>query len=329
MNVEIIVLALGASVLLTPSFTSFFRRAGVLDHPNVRSSHSTPVVRAGGLAPAIAASLALVISSSATPSHQTLLLLTAAGFAEIGLADDFLGIPASYRFIWQVLFAAAVLPSFVDGFGLTGIEVLSVGAALLLWQVGFVNAFNFMDGVNGISVAQTLVAGLSWMIVGHVEGIPILVTGGAVIAAAALGFAPFNFPRASVFLGDVGSYFLGAWLATLFALGVLEGAPFMAMMAPLLVYVADTSVTLLKRIHAGRTWYAAHKEHVYQRLNQSGLSHSQTTLIAAFFMTLCSTLGLLALVDGDAARLLSTLGTCAVGLLYLSVPRLFRARSRP
>jgi UDP-GlcNAc:undecaprenyl-phosphate/decaprenyl-phosphate GlcNAc-1-phosphate transferase len=324
MNVEIIVLALGASVLLTPSFTSFFRRAGVIDHPNVRSSHSVPVVRAGGLAPAIAASLALAISSGATSSQQTLLLLTAVGFAQIGLADDFLGIRPLYRFTWQVLFAAAVLPSFIDGFGLAGIEMLAVGAALMLWQVGFVNAFNFMDGVNGISVAQTLVAGTTWMAVGRIEEIPILVTGGAVIAAAALGFAPFNFPRASVFLGDVGSYFLGAWLATLLALGLLEGAPFTAMIAPLFVYVADTSVTLLRRMHAGKPWYAAHREHVYQRLNQAGLSHSQTTLLAASFMVCCSAVGLLALLNVGAATFIATLGICALALLYLSIPRLFR-----
>jgi UDP-GlcNAc:undecaprenyl-phosphate/decaprenyl-phosphate GlcNAc-1-phosphate transferase len=327
MNVEIVALALGASLLLTPPLSAFLRRAGVIDHPNYRSSHSAPVVRAGGVAPAIAASLALLSAPGTTASQQMLLLLAAAGFAEIGLADDFLGIRASYRFLWQALFAAAVLPSLIDGMGLSGAQILAVGCALLVWQVGFVNAFNFMDGINGISVAQTLVAGGTWMVVGYVEGIGILVTGGAVIAAAALGFAPFNFPRASVFLGDVGSYFLGAWLATLFVLGIAEGAPVVPMAAPLFVYMADTSVTLLKRIRGGETWYAAHKDHVYQQLNQSGWSHCRTTLVATCFMTACSGVGCLALVKSDGTSVWAALAVAAVGLLYVNSPRILRLRT--
>jgi UDP-GlcNAc:undecaprenyl-phosphate GlcNAc-1-phosphate transferase len=328
MNVGIVGLALATSFALTPALSSFLKRVGILDRPNPRSSHSVPIPRAGGLAPAIAASVALIGSSEVGAREQALLVAVATGFGIIGLADDLLYASAPYRLALQFLIAGAALPALIEGFQFESIDLVAIGAVAVIWQVGYVNAFNFMDGINGISVAQTIVAGSTWVAVGYVENINSLIVGGAVIAAAGLGFAPFNFPRASVFLGDVGSYFLGEWLAMLALIGIFAGAPVAIMVAPLFVYVADTASTLVHRVRSGEPWYLPHRDHVYQQLIRAGWSHAKTTTFTAGFMVVCSAAGALSLLQGIEWQIAALVVVGAVGLGYLYSPQVLRVDSR-
>src|SRR5207248_843948 len=142
--------------------------------------------------------------------------------------------------------------------------LFAVGVAV--WLVAFVNAFNFMDGIDGVAVAQAFVAGMAWYAIGHHEHVRALEIAAAIVVGGALGFAPFNFPRARMFLGDVGSYSFGASLAILLVVGLRAGLPFEAVFAPVALCVADTGVTLVRRVRGGRRWDAPHREHVYQRL---------------------------------------------------------------
>src|SRR5690606_15026464 len=107
-----------------------------------------------------------------------------------------------------VVVAAVGAFPLVDGLQPGAAGVALAGAAAV-WIVAYVNAFNFMDGINGISVAQAAVAGTAWALVGWWQDLPLVTAAGSIVAAAAVAFAPFNFPRARVFLGDAGSYFLG------------------------------------------------------------------------------------------------------------------------
>ena len=109
----------------------------------------------------------------------------------------------------------------------------AVVAGTVLWLVAYTNGFNFMDGIDGISVAQATVAGIVWYVLGRSEHVSSLAVGGAIVAGAVIGFAPFNLLRARMFLGDVGSYFLGAWLAALAVLGLRAGIAPEAVLAPL------------------------------------------------------------------------------------------------
>ena len=120
------------------------------------------------------------------------------------------------------------------------------------------------------------------------EEVRILTLGGLTVAAAALAFAPFNFPRARMFLGDVGSYFLGGWLGALAVYGVAAGIPPEAVLAPLALYVTDAAATLLMRIVRHEPWLSPHKAHVFQRLVQLGWSHVRTTLLVAALMVVLS-----------------------------------------
>ena len=139
------------------------------------------------------------------------------------------------------------------------------------------NAFNFMDGVNGISGAHALIAGVVYALLGWWQHDGFLVPAGAAVAAGALAFLPWNAGQARVFLGDAGSYALGAALAVLAAYALVRGVPVEAVLGPLALYLADTAWTLQRRIRAGERWLEPHRTHIYQRWCDAGWSHQRVT----------------------------------------------------
>ena len=143
------------------------------------------------------------------------------------------------------------------------------------------NVFNFMDGVNGISAAHALIGGVAYACLGRGVRTGFLVTAGAAVAASALAFLPWNAVRARVFLGDVGSYGLGAALAVLAARAVMRGIPPEAVLGPLALYLADTAWTLQRRIRARERWFEPHRTHVYQQWCDVGWSHQRVTVMSA------------------------------------------------
>ena len=307
--------ALGLAVGFVPVAGFGLRRLRAFDHPTPRSSHSRPTLRGGGLAPAAAMLVALGANGAVPVRVRLALAVTATVFGAIGLADDLRGVDVLRRLALQG--AAAVASLLLVGFlGWPGWSSVLV----VLWLMAFVNAFNFMDGINGISCACVIVTGVAWWAIGLSQEVPVLAGGGVVAAAAAIGFAPFNFPNARMFLGDVGSYFLGSWLALVAVLGLAAGLPPEAVLAPLLLYVVDTGTTLARRIARGDRWYQAHAEHVYQRLVQAGWSHVATTGVVAGLMAASAGLGMLALTGSAGLRIVGDLGIAAVLGGYLWLP---------
>jgi UDP-N-acetylmuramyl pentapeptide phosphotransferase/UDP-N-acetylglucosamine-1-phosphate transferase len=151
-----------------------------------------------------------------------------------------------------------------------------------LWIVGYTNAFNFMDGINGLAAGQAVVTGFGMALLGGMapngyHSTPVLWS--VAIASAALGFLPHNFPQARMFMGDVGSAPLGFWLAVLVLWLAMNAGAWL--LVPLVLlhanFVLDTGITLLRRMMRGERWYAAHREHFYQRLVRSGKSHTFVT----------------------------------------------------
>jgi UDP-N-acetylmuramyl pentapeptide phosphotransferase/UDP-N-acetylglucosamine-1-phosphate transferase len=272
--------------------------------------------------------VALVLGSQ--PADLTVLLAGALGFGILGLVDDLRHVPAINKLVIQALIAAGLLPSLIGSVSGSAALRVAVACLVLLWIVSFVNAFNFMDGINGISTTQTLIAGGYWYFVGAIENVPELAVGGLVIAGAALGFAPFNFPRALMFLGDVGSYFIGAWMAILVVIGIRAGLAVEAVLAPVALYLADTFFAIVRRVRRGERWHEAHRDHVYQRLVALGWSHTRTTGFVGLVILVCSAIGAVALaVQPQAMRVVAD--TAIVGLLgaYLLSPTLIERRRSP
>ena len=318
------------SAVLGPAVLLLLRRLEVLDTPTERSSHARPMPRGGGLAPAVGAVTALVAVPVVGGATRTGLLVAAVALGLIGAAEDLRGVPPLQRLAWQAGASGVSLVWLLDGLGGALPWKLLFGIGCLLWLVAYVNAFNFMDGINGISATQTVVAGIAWLAIGRAEEVPALAAGGAVIAAATVAFAPLNYPRAHVFLGDVGSYFIGAWLGALVIVGLRAGLPPEAVLAPVSLYLVDTGTTLVRRARASEAWYLPHRSHTYQRLTNLGWSHTTTTAVVGAAMAACSLLGAVALIGPLGLRVAADLALAAVLVAYVASPDMLgRARLAP
>lgn len=314
------------TLVLCPLVINGLARWAVLDTPVGRSSHSQPTLRGGGLAPAIGAVVGAVVASPSTPRVLLVVGATALAFGAIGLVDDLAGLPAGPRLLGQLAVAAVVVVPLASGVA-SGVVVVPLALVAGLWLVAYVNAFNFMDGINGISAAQVITAGVAWAIAGAWQDEPVVIAGGLVVAAAALAFLPFNFPSAKVFLGDVGSYFLGGWLAAMAVVVLGRGLTLEAAVAPLLVYVCDTGSTLARRVARRVDLMEAHREHTYQQLVAGGWSHARTTGFVTVVIAVSSSLGVVTLADRVALRMVADVALVLLMAAYLLSPRWQRHRS--
>ncbi|MDP3950829.1 glycosyltransferase family 4 protein [Microbacterium sp.] len=305
------------ALVLTGLVIPVLRSAPFMDVPNDRSSHTLPVPRGGGLA--VVLGMILVASFTVDLQSTVVVLLVATGLlAAVGIIDDVRSLSSTLRLLSQVATATAVaglLIRFSDA-SWWWLPVLVVGI------VGYVNAFNFMDGVNGISGLTALVVGLWWVWAGQAEGHSILAGLGLVLAGAALGFLPWNAPNAKVFLGDVGSYGIGVFVAGLSAVAVTDGLPWHWAVVPLIVYGSDTAWVLLQRFRGGRSLTEAHREHVYQRLVDGGWTHvASASLCAGTAAAVC----FVTATAGNAVHWWAALTSTLLVLAYLNAARLARA----
>lgn len=257
------------------------RARAILDHPNERSSHSVSTPRGGGVAvmAVIAVGWAIVLKHVPDVSGAaTLVLIWAVVLAAMSWIDDRRGLGPLPRFAGQALAVAAVLalappaPVFQEWLPI-GLD-RALTALAWLW---FLNLFNFMDGIDGITGVETASVAGGVALLAVMLGIGDGRAGLAVVmAAAALGFLVWNWHPARLFLGDVGSVPLG------FALGWLlldlagRGWWAAALILPA-YYLADATLTLLKRLARGERVWRAHRSHFYQRAVQAGLSHAQVS----------------------------------------------------
>jgi UDP-N-acetylmuramyl pentapeptide phosphotransferase/UDP-N-acetylglucosamine-1-phosphate transferase len=319
------VTACGAVVVGTEAMAiPLLRRAAIVDVPGRRSSHAVPTPRGGGIP--VAAGL-LVAAGLIGGLDVTFFALAVAAFGMLGTAEDVRGLTVRGRLALQACGALMIAVLLVSGLA-APMPVLALLVVLCTaWITGFVNAFNFMDGVNGISAAHALVAGLVYAGLGWWQHDGFLVPAGAAVAAGALAFLPWNAGRARVFLGDAGSYALGAVLATLAAYAVLQGVPVAAAGGPLVLYVADTAWTLQRRIREGERWSEPHRSHVYQRWCDAGWSHQRVAATAAATTALLSLLGAASLTGSPVLRAAADLAGAWILLTYLRSPARLAARA--
>ncbi len=230
---------------------------GLVDHPNERSSHTHPTPRGGGAAIAIAvlASVTIGAARQTDGSHLVVWTLAAAGVAAVGLIDDLSSLPIRLRLLLQTAAAATVilyLRTLEDARGAGGgpVHLGWLGVPITaMWLVSLTNAFNFMDGIDGIAGTQAVVAGLGWTALGWMFGMPVAQLAGLALVGASLGFLYHGRPPARVFMGDVGSTFIGFTLAALAVISA-PGSPIVPLMGLAFVwpFVFDSGFTLLTRL---------------------------------------------------------------------------------
>jgi UDP-GlcNAc:undecaprenyl-phosphate/decaprenyl-phosphate GlcNAc-1-phosphate transferase len=314
--------ACGGIVLVTePLMIALLRRLAVIDVPGGRSSHSVPTPRGGGAPIAVGLLVAAGITRGASRDEVLAFLAGVGFFGAVGMLDDLRGLPSLLRLGLQACGSAVVAVPLAAALSLPFPVRVMAALALVVWLAGFVNAFNFMDGVNGISGAHALAGGLAYACLGEWRQDTLMITGGLATAVGACAFLPWNAVRARVFLGDVGSYALGAALAVLAACAIIHGVPVEAAAGPVALYLADTAWTLQRRVRRGERWLEAHRTHVYQRLCDAGLSHQEVTVLTAGATAALCLLGMVSLLGSTPDRITADLAGLALLVAYLGSPK--------
>ena len=296
--------ALTGSVFLT----ELVRRIAIIDIPNERSSHSRPTPRGGGVGLVAMTIFGLVCSQLIwqLTSWQGLLFYLggAALIAVVSWFDDVRSLSAKIRFLAHFIAAGIVIAKwgYWENFSLPMLGTLHLGPLglllTLLWVVGLTNAYNFMDGIDGIAGGQALVAGIGWAIIGWMIGDKFMFAIGGLLAASTLGFLFYNWSPAKIFMGDVGSTFLGFSFAAVPLMASTSASitrGFIPLVGLLLIwpFVVDTGFTLLRRLSKGENLFQAHRTHIYQRLAIAGYSHQIVSLLYIGLAIIGSILSLL------------------------------------
>lgn len=273
--------------LITSKLIIYFFGKRLLDIPNDRSSHTTPTPRGGGIAivlGTIGASLFAYFSGGI--SKELLIpLLPGVIMAAVGIIDDIKNLNILIRLGLQIVTAILISSTLLNDINEPPFLELLLFLTSAIGIVWLTNLYNFMDGINGLAALQTIFVCISMSLLfylqaTHVDVAIILI----LLALASLGFLYWNFPTAQIFMGDVGSLFIGITLATLMVWtsrdSFITSCSWLILMA---AFITDATYTLLMRIKSGQKFYLPHRSHLYQKLALKRKSHTQATLLIMAF----------------------------------------------
>jgi UDP-GlcNAc:undecaprenyl-phosphate GlcNAc-1-phosphate transferase len=296
----VLILSALATFALTPVARWLALYLGAIDLPSERKIHRGAMPRLGGLAvvggfcfPWVAF---YVVNNRVTRTFQdyetlfTVLLVGASAMLVLGIYDDLRGVKASTKFVVQLVIAlflyyggyriTALTNPFGQSLQLSPLLALPVS---VLWIVGITNALNLLDGIDGLAAGVTACISLSLALIDILSGNVIVALLTLCLAGACLGFLPFNFSPARIFLGDSGSLFIGVVLACIGMMSFFKAATATFIIVPLFVFglpLYDTMTVMLGRARRGQPIFQADKSHVHHRLLALGLNHRQ----AAYFL---------------------------------------------
>jgi len=270
MNTWIIIALIAfLSLLLTELIRRYSLKKNLIDMPNERSSHTLPTPRGGGLSIVLIFLIAINFIDPVDIEMVWALIGSGALVAVVGFVDDMDHVAARWRLLshfaavsW-VLYCLGGIPEF-QFFDLrinTGWIGLAVVTILLVWLL---NLFNFMDGIDGIAASETIFVASAGAYLCWLNGFEELSYISLTLVAATTGFLILNWPQAKIFMGDVGSGFLGLTTGVIAYASILHGMSAWVWLILLAVFLVDSGVTLLRRILNGEKWYEAHCSHAYQ-----------------------------------------------------------------
>jgi len=304
----------------------YAERRQILDHPNERSSHSMPMPRGGGLAIVV-----LVIASAVWAvrtvefSHVMVYLVCGIVIAILGWRDDTHSLSPRVRFAVQGIVAAVSIYGLgyfkvvtIPLFGELQLGVVGI-VITFLWIVGLTNAYNFMDGIDGIAGGVALAGGLGWMMLASNMHNAFVFWIALAIAASSLGFLGHNWSPAKIFMGDVASTFLGYTFAVLPLLSATQGGDAL-MLGTLLMwtFIMDAGVTFIRRALKRENVFESHRTHLYQRLVIGGYSHAK---ISTLYISLTLLAGALSFEWSMGSRLAPPLIILGLPLIWILLSR--------
>jgi UDP-N-acetylmuramyl pentapeptide phosphotransferase/UDP-N-acetylglucosamine-1-phosphate transferase len=259
-----------ASAIATAFARAYAQRRELVDEPGERRSHQVATPRGGGIGPVLAGCGAMAGLALGGPSHAPVLWAATAAVmlvAAVGWWDDHRPLPAITRLLVHAV-AGAVLASVTSDTALGWVLIAFATVALA-------NVWNFMDGINGLAASQALIVAAAAAMLLSADWRWVA----SAWAVAAAAFLPFNFPRARIFMGDVGSGALGVAIAALMSRSIGdEGNGAILLLAPLAAFLVDSGMTLGRRVLRRERWWTAHTQHLYQAWARRA-GHSRVTLI--------------------------------------------------
>jgi UDP-GlcNAc:undecaprenyl-phosphate GlcNAc-1-phosphate transferase len=295
---HLIAFLLSVTVVLwtIPDVKTVGLKFGIVDRPNARKIHQSPVVRVGGVSIFIGTIVALLIVwrlggfSQISPQREAEIWGVVLGsilYFMIGLADDLFNLSPISRLLMQITVAAGcwwmgVRIEFlsVPFDGLIKIYWLSLPVTVI-WLVGMANAINWIDGVDGLAAGVSGIAAVVMLVVTLFMDQPAAALIAAALAGSALGFLRYNFNPAQIFMGDGGAYFMGFTLAGVGVIGLVKGTAVTAVLLPYLILavpIIDMSAVIFSRLCKGKSPFVADKSHLHHWLLKAGISQRLTVL---------------------------------------------------
>jgi UDP-GlcNAc:undecaprenyl-phosphate/decaprenyl-phosphate GlcNAc-1-phosphate transferase len=281
--------------LLIPVTKRLALQLGVVDRPNARKIHQTPIPLSGGLAIYVGSILTLFLFFAATPLHYVLagggLFLLLVGFVDDWYKSQGKDFPAWPKLLGQI--ASAFLAYFmgIEFFGISrfwdgdGLIIFPEWVAMLMtiiWIVGFINMINFLDGMDGLAGGITTISSFTLFSIAILKQQFDVASLAVIMIGASLAFLRHNFHPASIFLGDAGSMYLGYVIGVTSLYGTMKSATLATLAITLLalgVPVFDTVQVILARIKEGSPIYKPDKRHVHHRLLRTGLTQRQAVMV--------------------------------------------------
>ncbi len=285
------ILAVLISFMATPLVKKLAFKVGAVDVPkDDRRVHKEPMPHMGGLAIFAGVAISMLIF---LPLNKSTLSILLGGTVIVigGVIDDLWDLKPKYKFGFQILAGLILIIGgsriefitnpFAKSTTLLYLNWLSIPITLF-WIVGITNTLNFIDGLDGLSAGVAMISSLSLMVVAGRFGYTHITIISAVVAGACLGFLPFNFNPAKIFMGDTGALFLGFMLAVISIEGVMKSVATIAVIAPILILgvpIFDTTFAIFRRLLNGQSVAAADKGHLHHRLLNRGFSQKRAVLI--------------------------------------------------
>jgi UDP-GlcNAc:undecaprenyl-phosphate GlcNAc-1-phosphate transferase len=305
----------------------------LLDRPNARSAHIVPTPKGGGVGIVVAFLVGVVVLyryadfARLADAYFLGVIGAATAIAIVALLDDLVDFPFTVKLAAQVLAALVAVGTglYLRDYRvpyLGGLYVGWVGVPItLVWILFATNAMNFIDGLNGLAAGVTLVASVFLAVIAAVHGGWFAYFAALLLAAGVVGFLPFNFPRARIFMGDVGSQFCGFVLAVLaVAASRFEGVELSFLIVPMLLsgVLFDVAFTLVRRLLAGERITEAHRGHLYQVAVRAGVPSWAVALIHAGYAAFGGCVALLFIAVPNAVRPWIPLLTLGPQIFWLS-----------
>ncbi len=296
------------SLLATPIIIKVAHHVGAIDVPtDERRVHKSPIPRLGGLAIFISVMISLLIFIDLPTTKLLGIVIGSLIIVLMGFIDDIQPIKAKYKLMVQILAAFVLIFS---GIRITGISSFfnleqtiyldgAIGLIIsVLWIVGITNTLNLIDGLDGLAGGVASISALTLAYVAFVNGRIEIAIITLIIAGASIGFLPYNFNPARIFMGDTGALFLGFILAAISIEGTLKSAAAIAFFAPVLalgIPIFDTFFSIVRRLAKGQHPFEADKGHLHHRILEMGFGQKRTVLTLYLINTLLGVGGILLL----------------------------------